>query len=102
MWWYESLILLYVFAGLAVWTWVIRSYHPRARQRARGQAILRRRQRIVQGIGGGSIVLVALLAEVVGLVDASGVALALAAFVGCAQLLLVLTFNQGRTSGRLY
>ena len=102
MWRYESLMLLYAFAGLAVWTWVIRNHHPRAKQRARGTKSLRRRRRLVEGIGVGSIALVALLAAGVGFVDASGVALALAVLVGCVQLLLVLAFNQWRGLGRLY
>src|SRR5688572_5764640 len=101
MWQYESLILLYAFAGLAVWTWVILN-HPRANQRARGMKSLRRRRRLVEGIGIGSITLFALLAAVVGFVDASGVALALAVLLGSVQLLLALAFNQRRGFGRLY
>ena len=102
MWRVESLILLYAFAGVAVWTWVFRNHHPRAKQRARGMKSLRRRRRLVEGIGVGSITLVAFLAVVVGFVDARGVALALAVLVVCAQLLLVSVFNQRRGLGRLY
>ena len=59
MWRYESLILLYAFAGLAVWTWVFRNHPPRAKLRARGMNSLRRR--LVEGIGVSTITLVALL-----------------------------------------
>ena len=102
MWRVESLILLYAFAGLAVWTWVFRNHHPRAKQLGRGMKSLRRRRRLVEAIGVGSITLVALLAAVIGFVDASGVALALAVLVCSTQLLLVLAFNQRRGLGRLY
>ena len=102
MWRYESLILLYAFAGLAVWTWVFRNHPPRAKLRARGMNSLPRRRRLVEGIGVGSITLVALLAAGVGFVDASGVALALAVLVGCVQLLLALAFNQRRGFGPPY
>ena len=93
MWRFESLMLLYVLAGVAVWTWVIRTYHPRARQRARGARSLRRRLRVVEGVGLGSIAMIALLATVVGFIDARGVALVSGVLVGGAQLLVVLTFN---------
>ena len=99
MWRFELLILLYAFAGLAVWTWVIRNHPPRTKQQARGMKSLRRRRRLVEGIGVGSITIVAVLAAVVGFVDASGVALALAVLVGCAKLLLVLAFNRRRRLG---
>lgn len=102
MWQFELLILLHVLAGLTVWTWVIRNHHPRAKQRARGMRSLRRRRRLVEGIGVGSITAVAVLAAVVGFVEASGIALALAVFVVCAQLLLAVTFNQRRALGQLY
>jgi len=102
MWRLESLLLLYAFASLAVWTWVIRNHPPQAKRRARGLKRLRRRRRLVEGIGVGSIALVAVLAAVAGLVETSGVALALAVLVGGVQLLLVLAFNQRRGLGRLY
>lgn len=98
MWLYESLLLLYAFAGLAVWTWVIRNHHPRARQRARGMKSLRRRNRIVERIGVGSIALVALLAAVVGFVDVRGVALVLGLLVMGAQLLIVFAFHSRQTA----
>lgn len=101
MWRYESLILLYVFAGLAVWTGVIRNHHPRARQRARGAKSLRRHRRLVEGIGVVSITAVALLAAVLGFVDASGITLAAAVMVGCAQLSLVWAFSQRRGLRRI-
>ncbi len=97
MWRLELLILLYAFAGLAVWTWVIRNHPPRANQRARGMQSLRRRRRLVEGTGLGSITIVAVLAAVAGFVDTRGVALALAVLVGCVQLLLVLAFDRRRT-----
>ncbi len=94
MWRYESLILLYAFAGLAVWTYVIRNHHPRARQRARGAKSLRRHRRQVEAMGVVSITTVALLAAAGGFVDASGIILAVAVMVGCAQLSLVWAFSQ--------
>ena len=97
MWLFELLILCNALAGLAVWTWVIRKYHPRANQRARGMLSLLRHRRLAGGVGVGCITAVALLATVVGFVDASGVAVALALLVGCVQLLLVVTFNQQRS-----
>ena len=102
MWRYESLLLLYAFAGLAVWTWVIRNYHPRANQQARGTKSLRRRRRLVESIGVGIITIVAVLAAVVGFVDARAVALALAVLVGSGQLLLAMAFNQRRGLRRPY
>ena len=93
MWRYESLVLLYSFAGLAVWTWVIRNHHPRARQRARGMKSIRRRQRIIERIGVGCIAVVALLAAVAGFVDARGVALVLGFLVMGVQTLIVLAFQ---------
>ena len=96
MWRYESLILLDAIAGLAVWTWVIRNHHPRARQLARGVASLRRRQRVMEALGAGSIALVVLVSGFTGFVDARGVALVLGVVVGSVQLLLVLAFNQRR------
>ena len=97
MWRLELLILLYAFTGLTVWTWVIRNHPPRAKRRARGMQSLQRRRRLVEGTGGGSITIVAVLVAVAGIVDARGVALALAVLVGCAQLLLALAFNRRRT-----
>jgi len=94
MWWYKSLILLHVLAGLAVWTWVIRNPRPRAGRRARGETSIGQRQRVVDGMGAGSITAVALAAVVTGLVDARGVALVLGTLVGSAQLLLALVFKQ--------
>ena len=94
MWNLESLVLLYALGGIAVWTWVIRDRHPRARQRARGADRLRKRRRTVEGVGVGVIALVALMAAVVGLVDANGVAFVVAALVGCAQLLSASAFSQ--------
>jgi len=94
MWRVESLLLLYVMAGIAIWTWVIRGFPPRSRRRAGRQYGFGRRRRAVGIIGVGSIALVAVLAAVTGLVDASGAGLALAVLVGFAQLMLVLTFSQ--------
>lgn len=102
MWRLDSLLLLYALAGLAVWTWVIRNHHRRPKQRARGLKRLRRRRRFVEVIGVASITLVALLSAVLGLVDASGVALALAVLVVCVQLLLVLALIQRGGLGRSY
>ena len=101
MWRYESLLLLYAFAGLAVWTWVIRNNPPRANQRARGTMGLRRRRRLVESIGVG-ITIGAVLAAVVGFVDARSVTLALAVLVGSVQLLLAMAFNQRRGLRRPY
>lgn len=97
MWRYESLVLLYAVSGLAVWTWIIRNHHPRARQRARGRKRLRRRQRIVVRTGVGSIGVVALLALVAGFVDPRGVALVLGLLVLGVQLLSAFTFHEGHT-----
>lgn len=96
MWRYESLILLYAITGLAAWTWVIRNHHPKARQRARGFEVLRRRQRAVERLGVGSIALVALLAVVAGFVDTRGLALVLALLAAIAQLLVVFAFQNSR------
>ena len=96
MWRYESLVLLYALSGLAVWTWIIRNHHRRARQRARGAKALRRRQRIVERLGFCSIGLVALLAVVTGFVDPSGLALVLALLVATIQLLVVFAFQNSR------
>jgi hypothetical protein len=94
MWRFESLMLLYVLAGLAVWTWVIRNYSPRARQRARGARNLRRRQRVIEAGGASSIVIIACLAGAVGWVDVRGVALVLGVLVGGAHVLVVLAFSE--------
>lgn len=102
MWRYESLILLYAFAGLAVWTYVVRNHHPRARQRARGTKSLRRHRRRVEAMGAVSITTVALLAAAVGFVDASGIILAVAVMVGCAQLSLVWAFSQRKGLKRTF
>lgn len=95
MWRVESLLLLYVMAGIAIWTWVIRGFPPRSSRRQAGRQYgLGRRRWAVGIIGVGCITLVAVLAAVAGLVDASGAGLALAVLVGFAQLMLVLTFSQ--------
>lgn len=93
MWRYESLILLQAIAGLAVWTWVIRNHLPRTR----GATRRRRRQRIMEGLGAGSIALVVLVAGFTGFVDARGIALVMAVVVGSVQLLLVLSQPTGQT-----
>ena len=98
MWRYESLILLYAVSGLAAWTWIIRNHHPKARQRARGLEILRRRERSVERLGVCIIGLVALLAVVAGLVDARGLAFVLALLIAIAQLLMVFAFQNIRAA----
>jgi peptidoglycan/LPS O-acetylase OafA/YrhL len=98
MWRYESLILLYAVSGLAAWTWIIRNHQPRARQRARGVEVLRRRQRSVERLGVCIIGLVALLAVVAGLVDTQELAFVLALLVAIAQLLMVFAFQNTRTT----
>jgi hypothetical protein len=93
MWRVESLLLLYVMAGIAMWTWVVCSFPARSRRQARRQYSLRR-QRAVVITGVGSIASVAVLSAAVGLVDASGAILASAALVACAQLMFVLAFTR--------
>ena len=93
MWRVESLLLLYVMAGIAMWTWVVCSFPVRSRRQARRQYSLRR-QRAVVITGVGIIASVAVLSAAVGLVDASGAILASAALVACAQLMLVLAFTR--------
>ena len=94
MWRFESLILLDVMAGLAIWSWVIRNRLPWTRLRVRGGGDLRRRQRIVDCIGVGVISGVAILAVTVGFVDARGLTLVLGLLVGGAQVALGLAFNE--------
>ena len=91
MWRVESLLLLYVMAGMGMWTWVVRTFPARSRRQARRHYSVRR-QRAVVITGVGGIASVAVLSAAVGLVDASGAILASAALVACAQLMLVLAF----------
>lgn len=93
MWRYESLILLYLLAGLGVWTWVFRDDHRWTRQGARGDRSLRRRQRVVECLGVGTISGVAYLAVAAGFVTARGVALVLGVLVGSVQLAMVLALE---------
>lgn len=72
----EMLALLYALGGVAVWTWVLRDHHSRARRRVGSRRWLRRRRRVAAA-GVAACAAVTLTATTAGLVPGRDAALVL-------------------------